>query len=176
MSVGGGVVRKLVKNCRLKFPNDNHRTLADCGGELKSTDRDTTTLREVKMGTKELYSELGSNKSFEEVQEAVRKSFQIVGGEMQDSENGILIIKGTNQVKKAFSTMKFSATVDISSVSKGKYDLKCTINWLPHWFHFLMFLWGFVSVVTWIYNVLYFFVDPTLIYQRALDRVEFFLE
>jgi len=150
--------------------------LADCGGELKSVDRSPTALKEVKMGTKELYSELISNKSFEEVQEAVRKSFQIVGGEMQDSENGILIMGGTRQVKKAFSTMKFSATVDISSVSEGKYDLKCTINWFPHWFHFLMFVWGFVSVVTWIYNALYFFVDPTPVYQRALDRIEFFLE
>jgi hypothetical protein len=95
---------------------------------------------------------------------------------MQDSEDGILILGGTTEVKKAFATMKFSATVDVILVNEGKYVLKCTINWLPHWFHFLMFLWGFVSLFTWVYNVLYFFVDPTPIYQRALDRVEFFLE
>ena len=69
---------------------------------------------------------------------------------MEDTEDGILIIGGTRQVKKAFTTMKFSETVFITSVSEGKYDLKCTINWLPHWFHFLMFIWGFVTVITWV--------------------------
>ena len=128
------------------------------------------------MTTKILYGELITNKTIEEVKVAVKKSFQIVGGEIQDTESGIQIIKGTNQVKYAFTTMKFYALLNINQISEGKYEIACKINWTLHWFHLFMFIWGFGLIITWIYNILYFLVNPTPIYQQAIDRVKFYLE
>lgn len=128
------------------------------------------------MPTRTVYNQLTTDKPFEAVRDAARQSFQIVGGEIHDTENGITIEKGTREVKMAFTTMGFSARVEIRPITEDKYDLICTIRWLPHWFNFLMFVWGFVSLFTWIYNIMYFLVNPAPNYQLALDRVEFYLE
>ncbi len=129
------------------------------------------------MTSKTLYGELRTNKPFEEIRNAVKKSFQIVGGVIQDTPNGILILNGKLQVRYTFTAISFTATVDIRQAQEGKYDLVCTIKWQPNYFlHLIMFIWGFITLVTWLYNILYFFVNPTRIYQQAIDRVQFYLE
>jgi hypothetical protein len=128
------------------------------------------------MTTKILYGELLTDKTIEEVRQAVRSSFEIVGGEIQDTPSGVLILKGTNQVPMTFTTMNFHSTVDVAPVATGKYSLVCTIKWLPHWFHIIMLVGGFAAVIPWLYNILFFFVKPVSIYKQALDRVAFYIQ
>jgi len=127
------------------------------------------------MANKYLYSELQTEKAIPEIKEAIRKSFAVVGGEIEELENGVKINKGVNQVRYAFTTMNFHATISINPVSTNKYNLECHMAWIPHWLNYLMFLWGFVTIVTWAYNVLFLLVKPTEVYKTALDRVGFYL-
>jgi len=128
------------------------------------------------MAKKFLYSELKTNKSISEIKDAIHKSFSIVGGEVEELDNGIRIKKGVNQVRYAFTTVNFTSTITINPIGTEKYNLECSITWGPHWLNFLMFLWGFVTIVTWIYNILFLLVKPAEVYKTALDRVSFYLE
>ena len=128
------------------------------------------------MASKILYSELATRTSTTDIIAAAKKSFEIVGGEVTDTKNGFHIERGTNQIKYTFTAGKFSADFEVKEFTKEKKELICKIDWSPHWFHFPMFIWGFMSLVTWIYNILYLLIKPTEIYQRALDRTSFYLE
>ena len=128
------------------------------------------------MSTRNLYGSLVTDKTPDEIKEAVKKSFRTVGGEIQDTPNGILITKGTQGVKNAIAAFQFTSTVDINPVGGKKYELVCKINWQPNYIvHLFCLVGGFMFLLPWIYNILYFFVNPTPAYQQAIDRVNFFL-
>ena len=124
------------------------------------------------MGTKSVYGQVVTDKSFDEVKKTAASAFMMLGGTLQETPDGFQITNGANGVNFGF-TAKFTAWVRIRQVKPQQYDLECVINWSPAPIVWICLVVGlFVFGILWLIALLYLFVNPGEAYQMALFRMQ----
>ena len=128
------------------------------------------------MGSRTLYQQIVTERSLEEVKEAVRTSFRSLGGTLIDTPGGISLKQGNQGVQFAF-TADLMAYVNVREVKENKYELECQLKWTMNALSIICLVIGiFVFGVLWVVPLLYLFLKPDDAYQQALQRVQTFLE
>lgn len=124
------------------------------------------------MARRTIYTQITTDRTFEEIRQVTRSTLRPVGGTMQDTPTGLEIIQGANEIRFAFAA-QFTSTVNIRQISGDKYEIECTIEWKPNGLFWICLIVGiFVLGILWIVPLLYLFIDPVPVYQQALDRVQ----
>ena len=128
------------------------------------------------MGSRTLYAQVVTEKSPDEIKEAIKNAFRSVGGTMQETPSGIEIKQGVSGVSFAFSA-DFTAQVNLRHVKEKVYEIECAIQWKLSALSIICLVVGFfIFGILWIVPVLYLFIKPEDAYQQALHRVQTFLE
>jgi hypothetical protein len=124
------------------------------------------------VGTRSLYGQVVTNKSFDEVKKTAASAFMMLGGTLVETPDGFQISNGANGVNFGF-TAKFTAWVRIREVKAQHYDLECVINWSPAPIVWICLVVGlFIFGILWLVALLYLFVNPGEAYQQALFRTQ----
>ena len=119
-----------------------------------------------------LYREITTSKPFNEVMDATEESLKRLGGVLQRTENAFNILNGKSGVSMSF-VAEINARVTVRQKSEGKYEIECNIDKRPNAFFWVCLIVGFFFLWSlWIFNGLYFAVNPLPIYQTALDNIE----
>jgi len=124
------------------------------------------------MGSSNLYTQVTTSKTPEEIKEGMRTAFRSLGGAMEETPTGFAIKQGAQGVSFAF-TADIKADVNLRHVSENRYEVECLVNWKMNALSWICFLIGFfIFGILWIVPILYLFVRPTEAYQQALNRVQ----
>ncbi len=124
------------------------------------------------MGSKTVFYTLDTDKPAEQVREALKKSFLLLGGTLLEQGDGIQIKQGTSGVSFAFAA-NFNAFISMRQTSPNKYEFFGTINWSPNGLFWACLIIGFfIFGILWIVPLLYLFIDPSTAYQQALFRTQ----
>jgi hypothetical protein len=108
------------------------------------------------------------NVVFDAVEQALRVT---VGGSISRDANTFRIFNGTNNVNFSF-VAEVAADVALTQPAPGIVEINGTITLTPNTFFWIMGVAGFFCLwFLWIFNILYFVMDPRPQYQTALDRV-----
>jgi len=128
------------------------------------------------MGSTTLYMQVSTEKSPDEIKEAIKTAFNSVGGVVQTTPTGIEIKQGVNGISFAFAA-SFTAQVNLRHVKEDKYEIECLIQWKLNALSIMCLVVGFfVLGILWIVPILYLFIRPEDAYQQALHRVQTYLE
>jgi hypothetical protein len=124
------------------------------------------------MGSKTVFFSLETNKSIEQIWQAIKESHVLLGGTVYQQGNGLQIKQGTAGVSFAFAA-NFDAFVNLRQSGENKYEIITTINWSPNGLLWACLVIGFfVFGILWIVPLLYLFIDPSQVYQQALFRAQ----
>jgi hypothetical protein len=128
------------------------------------------------MGSRILYSQIVTDKSPDQIKEAIKIAFRSLGGTMLDTPTGIDIKQGTNGVSFGFAA-DLTASVNLRQVKENRYELECQLAWKLNGLSIACLVIGiFVFGILWIVPILYLFFNPESAYQQALNRVQTYLE
>jgi hypothetical protein len=128
------------------------------------------------MGSRNLYEQVVTEKSPDEIKEAIKTAFRSVGGTMQETPSGVEIRQGVNGVSFAFSA-DFKAQVNLRQVKEKAYEIECAIQWKLNALSIICLVVGFfVFGILWIVPALFLFIRPEDAYGQALHRVQTYLE
>lgn len=128
------------------------------------------------MGTKTVMYSINTQRSLPEVKQALIRALMPLGGVVTDMGEYVQIKEGKNNVNFGF-TANFDAMVNIRQSAPDRYDFFGTINWNPSTIFWVCLVLGFILFgIAWIVNLLYFFIDPTAVYQQALYQTQSFLQ
>lgn len=127
------------------------------------------------MGSRTLYAQVVTEKSADEVWNAVQTAFRSVGGTMQMTPSGVEIKQGVNGVSFAFSA-DITAQVNLRQVRDQVYEIECALQWKMNALSIICLVIGFfVLGILWIVPLLYLFVKPEEAYEQSLHRVQTYL-
>lgn len=109
------------------------------------------------------------NVVFDAVEQALRTG---VGGSISRDANTFRIFNGANNVNFSF-VAEVNAEVALTQPSAGVVEINGTITLTPNTFFWIMGIAGlFCLWFLWIFNILFFVMDPRPSYQTALERVQ----
>ncbi|HOU24642.1 MAG TPA: hypothetical protein PKW05_11665 [Anaerolineae bacterium] len=127
------------------------------------------------MGSRNLYLQIDTDKTPEQIKEAMKTAFRTLGGAMHDRPTGLEIRQGTNGVSFGFAA-DLTASVDLRQVKENRYEIECQLNWKLNGLSIACLVIGiFVFGILWIVPLLYLFFNPESAYQQALHRVQTYL-
>lgn len=123
-----------------------------------------------------LHTILKTEKSSDEIRNAVKKAFYQVGGQIIDTPDAIIIEQGALGVNCSFA-IDISAKINLWKLKENTYRLECELKWKLNALSWIcLFIGWFVLWFLWIIPICAAFVKPEPIYQRALNEVEQYLE
>lgn len=109
--------------------------------------------------------------SLEDVQKACESVLQQLGGSLLTPYPTIKIADA-----KAGSGLAYATNIEASAFVQSKgdscYEILCQIRITRNAVFWIGALLGLLIVFFWFFPISYFLYDPSLAYQRALDRIE----
>lgn len=124
------------------------------------------------MGSKTVFYTMETDKPMAQVREAIKKSLAFLGGTQFEQGDSFQVKQGTIGVNFAFAA-NFEALINMRQSAPNKYEFFGTINWSPNALFWVCLIVGFfVLGILWIVPILYFFIDPSQVYQQALFRIQ----
>lgn len=129
------------------------------------------------MSVKNVFAQVKTSQSLEDVVDAVSLAMRRMGGRVDSRDAAVEVFDGTAGVTFAFMA-KFHASIRVSKSKKKEnvYDIDCQVRYSPNGIFWVCLISGFCLLLPWVGNVLYVFMDPAVSYQQALDRVQIELE
>jgi hypothetical protein len=124
-----------------------------------------------------IHQRLITDKAPDEIKEAIKLSFQSLGGTIEDTPSGIMIRNGKNGVQFGYAA-DFTAYVNLyhSKIREEEYDIECFITWGPNATTLVCAIVGiFTALFLWIVPITYMFITPDVTYMQALQRVQTYL-
>ena len=116
-----------------------------------------------------------TEKTPEEIREAVRRAFYSVSGQIIDTKDAIIIEQGTLGVSCAFS-INMMAFIHLWRIKENTYRLECYLQWKWNALSWICFVVGwFVLGILWVVPLCTLFFNPLPTYQRALYEVQHYL-
>lgn len=115
-------------------------------------------------------STVKTSKSLAEVSEATVQALKRLGGAVSASGDSTVNVEGgTNLITMGFLA-NFSARVEIRP-KDDRYILDATITQSPSSIFWICLFGGFCIIFSWVFNLAYLTIKPSVAYQMALDRV-----
>ncbi len=105
----------------------------------------------------------------DELEDALRNT---VGGTLIREGDAFQIYDGNNNLPFGF-VADVNASVIVKKVSDDTWELDAQITLQPNQLFWITAIVGiFCLQFLWVFNVLYFVIDPRTNYQKALDRID----
>jgi hypothetical protein len=124
------------------------------------------------MASKTFVTRIHTDQAVVAVQDATIATLRTLGGSIQQNGIGFELTQASQGVTFAFIA-NFTTLVTIRSLHRDTYEVECIVQWSPNWLFWLCVILGvFAFGVLWVIPILYFFIDPTDIYQQALYRIQ----
>lgn len=122
-----------------------------------------------------LYTILTTDKSPNEIRQAVKKAFRLIGGQIIDTPDSIIIDGGTLGLNCSFA-VDLSARINLWELEENTYRLECSLLWKLNALSWICLVAGwFFLWPLWFVPMCASFFKPEPVYYQALNTVEDYL-